>query len=155
MTMIGHMDLHGDPNGLDAWTPLGALTGSITPAALHYVSSHGNGPPDIDPREHRLLINGMVERPLVFTMDELMRLPVVSRIHYIECVANAPYPNGKTLEQMHGMIGCSEWTGSGYARPLPSSRDRRMPQRQTQGRCLTNPRCATACFWPSPSNPKG
>ena len=111
MTMIGHMDLHGDPNGLDAWTPLGALTGSITPSALHYVSSHGNGPPDIDPREHRLLINGMVERPLVFTMDELMRLPAVSRIHYIECVANAPYPNGKTLEEMHGMIGCSEWTG--------------------------------------------
>ena len=111
MTMIGHMDLHGDPNGLDAWTPLGALTGSITPSALHYVSSHGNGPPDIDPREHRLLINGMVERPLVFSMDELMRLPAVSRIHYIECVANAPYPNGKTLEEMHGMIGCSEWTG--------------------------------------------
>ena len=111
MTMIGHMDLHGRPNGLDAWTPLGALTGSITPSALHYVSSHGNDPPDIDRREHRLLINGMVERPLVFTMDELMRLPVVSRIHYIECVANAAYPNGKTLEQMHGMIGCSEWTG--------------------------------------------
>ncbi len=75
------------------------------------VSFHGNDAPDIDSREHRLLINGMVERPLVFTMDELMRLPAVSRIHYIECIANVPHPRGKTLEEMHGMVGCSKWTG--------------------------------------------
>ena len=111
ITQIAHQDLHGNPNGLDTRTPLGALTGSITPAALHFVSSHGNAPPDIDPSEHRLLIHGMVEQPLVFTMDELMRLPAVSRIHYIECVINAPRPRGKTLDEMHGMIGCSEWTG--------------------------------------------
>ena len=116
MTMIGHMDLHGDPNGLDARTPLGELIGTITPPALHYVSSNGNGPPDIDPREHRLMIYGMVDRPLVFTMDELMRLPAVSRVHYIECIANAPRSAERvgdkgTLAHMHGMIGCSEWTG--------------------------------------------
>ena len=111
MTMIGHMDLHGDPNGLDAQTPLSELTGTITPGALHFVSPHGNGPPDIDPREHRLLIYGMVDRPLVFTMDELMRLPSVSRIHYIECIANSPRPRQKTLDEMHGMVACSEWTG--------------------------------------------
>ena len=111
MTMIGHIDLHGDPNGLDARTPLGELTGTITPSALHYVSSHGNDPPDIDPREHRLMIYGMVDRPLVLTMDELMRFPAVSRVHYIECIANAPRAEQKTLEQMHGMTACSEWTG--------------------------------------------
>ena len=111
MTMIGHIDLHGDPNGLDAHTPLGALSGTITPPALHYVSSHGSAPPDIDPSEHRLLISGLVDRPLVFTLDELMRLPAVSRIHYIECVANAPTPGDRTLDEMHGMVACSEWTG--------------------------------------------
>ena len=111
MTMIGHVDLHGDPNGLDARTPLAELTGTITPSALHYVSSHGNNPPDIDPREHRLTVYGMVDRPLVFTLDELMRLPSVSRTHFIECIANAPRPEEKTLEEMHGMIACSEWTG--------------------------------------------
>ncbi len=111
MTMIGHIDLHGDPDGLDARTPLSELTGTMTPSALHYVSSHGNNPPDIDPREHRLMINGMVDRPLVFTMEELMRLPSVSRVHYIECIANAPRPEEKTLDQMHGMVACSEWTG--------------------------------------------
>ena len=112
MTNIGHnIFLHGEPNGLDAFTPIGDLVGSITPGDLHYVSSHGSVPPDIDPRQHRLVISGMVERPLVLTLDELMRLPSVTRVHYIECVVNRPTPVGRTLEQMHGMTACSEWTG--------------------------------------------
>jgi sulfane dehydrogenase subunit SoxC len=111
MTMIGHIDLHGNPDGLDARTPLSELTGTITPSALHYVSSHGNNPPDIDPREHRLMVYGLVDRPLVFTMEELTRLPSVTRVNFIECIANAPRPEEKTVDQMHGMIACSEWTG--------------------------------------------
>ena len=47
----------------------------------------------------------------MFTMDELVRLPSVSRPHYIECVVNRPTSEGKTVEQMHGMVACSEWTG--------------------------------------------
>jgi sulfane dehydrogenase subunit SoxC len=112
MTNIGHnMFLHGEPTGVDAFTPIGELVGTITPADLHYVSSHGSVPPDIDPRQHRLMISGMVDRPVVLTLEELMRLPVVTRVHYIECVVNRPTPEGKTLEQMHGMVSCSEWTG--------------------------------------------
>jgi len=111
MSMIGNMDMHRDPNGWDARTPLEQMIGIITPAPLHYVSSHGNPPPDIDPREHRLIISGMVERPLVLTLDELMRFPSVSRVHFIECIYNAPSPRARTLEQNHGMISCSEWTG--------------------------------------------
>ncbi len=111
ISMIGNMDMHREPNGWDAQTPLDQMVGTITPAPLHYVSSHGNAPPPIDPREHRLMISGMVEHPLVFTMDELMRLPSVSRAHYIECIANAARPMDKTLEESHGMISCSEWTG--------------------------------------------
>lgn len=111
MTQVGAAPLHGNPAGLDALTPLGDLKGTITPSALHYVSSHGNLPPDIDPSHHRLLIWGMVDRPLEFTMDDLLRLPSVSRQHYIECVVNAPSKTGQTLEQLHGMLACSEWTG--------------------------------------------
>ena len=112
MSNIGqNIFLHGEPDGLDAFTPLRDLVGNITPADLHYVSSHGSVPPDIDPRHHRLVISGMVKWPLVFTMDELVRLPSVSRPHYIECVVNRPTPEGKTVEQMHGMVACSEWTG--------------------------------------------
>jgi sulfane dehydrogenase subunit SoxC len=113
MNMIPSADLHEEPLGVDAWSPIGELAGTITPSPLHYVSSHGSVPPDIDPALHRLMIYGMVDRPLVFTVDELKRLPAVSRIHYIECVVNGPIPapEGRTLNQMHGMISCSEWTG--------------------------------------------
>ena len=107
-----NMQMHGDPNGFDALTPLGEQEGIITPAPLHFISSHGNAPPDIDPTQHRLMIHGMVERPLVFTMEELKRLPSVSQINFIECLANRPQAGEeKTLEVNHGMVSCSEWTG--------------------------------------------
>ena len=111
ITQVGHADMHGDPNGYDAMTPMDQLTGTITPADLHYVSQHQNAPEDIDPRKHRLLISGMVDRPLIFTLDELKRLPSVSRIHYIECIANRPNAREQTLNDLHGMVACSEWTG--------------------------------------------
>ena len=61
-------------------TPLQDSVGIITPSSLFYVATHrGSFVPDIDPKEHRLMIHGMVDRPLTFTMDELKRLPYVSR----------------------------------------------------------------------------
>jgi sulfane dehydrogenase subunit SoxC len=98
-----------------ALTPLQDSVGIITPSPLHFVSSHGYVPPDIDPREHRLMIHGMVDRPLVFTVEELRRLPFVSRIHFIECQANKSSPSKKTIQESHGKTACSEWTGV----PLP------------------------------------
>ncbi len=52
-------------------TPLQDLMGIITPSGLHFTNSHlnGNALPDFDPRQHRLLIQGMVDRPLIFTME--------------------------------------------------------------------------------------
>lgn len=96
------------PNAL---TPLQDSVGIITPSSLHFVSSHGYVPPDIDPREHRLMIHGLVDRPLVFTLAELKRLPFVSRIHFIECQANKSAPKKKTVQESHGKTACSEWTG--------------------------------------------
>ena len=60
-------------------TPLERLTGTITPSGLHF-ERHHSGVPDIDPQGHRLLVHGLVKRPLVFTMDSLLRYPMVSRI---------------------------------------------------------------------------
>ena len=111
MTMIGNMDMHRGVANWDARTPLAEMIGTITPASLHFISSHGNTPPDINPKDHRLIIHGMVERPLVFTLEELMRLPYVNRIHYIECINNRPARGRDTVDEGHGMIGCSEWTG--------------------------------------------
>src|ERR1700674_1391406 len=70
-------------------TPLQESVGFITPPALHYIVSHGYEPPDIDPREHHLLIHGMVDRPLIFSLEDLRRLPSVSRVHFVECHGNS------------------------------------------------------------------
>jgi len=98
----------------DVWfTPLQDLEGIITPSALHFSNVH-YGIPDIDPRQHRLMIHGLVDHPLIFTMEELKRLPSVSRIHTIECVTNntrSVSKDAKTVAQTHGDIACSEWSG--------------------------------------------
>jgi sulfane dehydrogenase subunit SoxC len=98
-------------------TPLQDSVGILTPASLHYFVNHNYEPPDIDPREHRLLIHGMVDRPLMFTMEDLKRLPSVTRIHFLECRANSN-PQSKlrraptaTAQLTHGQTSCSEWTG--------------------------------------------
>src|SRR5258705_3474168 len=80
-------------------TPLQDSVGIITPSSLHYVATHrGSFVPDIDPKEHRLMIHGMVERPLTFTVEELKRLPYVSRIHFLECIGNRSRPANKTVQ---------------------------------------------------------
>src|SRR5712691_1137604 len=93
-------------------TPLGESVGSITPSSLHYVAAHrGFFVPDIDPKEHRLMIHGMVDRPLILTMDELKRFPSVTRVHFVECIGNRSTRTRNTVAQTHGMTSCSEWTG--------------------------------------------
>ena len=93
-------------------TPLQDSVGIITPSSLHYVAAHkGFYVPDINPEQHRLMIHGMVDRPLVFTMADLKRFPFVSRIHYLECNGNKPRPRHKTVQEAMGRTSCSEWTG--------------------------------------------
>ncbi|MAY02555.1 MAG: sulfite dehydrogenase [Gammaproteobacteria bacterium] len=96
-------------------TPLSSLEGIITPSALHF-ERHHNGIPAIDPAEHRLLIHGLVDRPLIFDLEALSRYPLVSRIQFLECsgnsaALNAPQPARATAQGIHGLVSCSEWTG--------------------------------------------
>jgi len=70
-----------------AFTPLQGTFGIITPSGLHF-ERHHQGWWDIDPSKHRFMVNGLVKNPKVYTMDDIMRLPSVSRIHFIECGAN-------------------------------------------------------------------
>ncbi len=102
------------PQASVSFTPLQGLFGIITPSGLHF-ERHHQGWHDIDPSGHRLMINGLVRQQRVFTMDDLMRLPSVSRIHFIECGANtgAEWANVAlpTVQYTHGMLSCSEYTG--------------------------------------------
>ena len=96
------------------FTPLGESLGTITPSPLHFERHHG-GIPNIDPQHHQLMIHGMVDRPLMLTMDEIKRLPSLSRIYFIECSGNGltewKQPTGAGVQVTHGLTSCSEWTG--------------------------------------------
>lgn len=95
-------------------TPLHLLHGIVTPSALHF-ERHHNGVPVIDPVRHRLLIHGLVDRPMVFTLSDLMRFPSVSRLAFIECSGNSgsewQVQGKKTVQDIHGLTSTSEWTG--------------------------------------------
>lgn len=97
-----------------SFAPLQSLFGIVTPSGLHF-ERHHQGWWDIDPSKHRFMVNGMVKNAKVFTMDELMRLPSVSRFHFIECGANTGMEWGNvavpTVQYTHGMLSCSEFTG--------------------------------------------
>jgi sulfane dehydrogenase subunit SoxC len=97
-----------------AFAPLQGLFGIITPSGLHF-ERHHQGWWDIDPRQHRLMVMGMVRQAKVYTMDDLMRLPAVSRIHFIECGANTGMEWGNvsvpSVQYTHGMLSCCEYTG--------------------------------------------
>ncbi|CAA9311254.1 MAG: Sulfur oxidation protein SoxC, partial [uncultured Gemmatimonadaceae bacterium] len=96
-------------------TPLQELAGTITPADLHFERHHG-GVAHVDPARYKLLVHGLVDRPTVFTLDDLKRLPAVSRVCFVECAGNgrAGYRNPKrelTPQLVDGMTSNSEWTG--------------------------------------------
>jgi len=101
-----------------SFTPLQSLFGTITPNGLHF-ERHHSGSWDVDPTKHRLIIHGsnesLLRLPRVLTMDDLMRLPSVSRTHFIECGANTGTEWGNvavpTCQYTHGMLSCSEYTG--------------------------------------------
>jgi sulfane dehydrogenase subunit SoxC len=97
-----------------SFSPLQGMFGIITASGLHF-ERHHQGWHDIDPTKHRFMINGLVKTPMVFTMDDLMRLPSVSRIHFIECGANTGMEWANvavpTVQYTHGMLSCSEFTG--------------------------------------------
>ncbi len=101
-------------NGV-SWSPLHGLEGMITPNGLHF-ERHHNGVPQIDPQQHKLLIHGMVQKPLFFSVESLLRYPMHSRLCFIECGGNSnagwrSKPIQSKAGHFHGMVSCSEWTG--------------------------------------------
>ncbi|MDB5596107.1 MAG: oxidoreductase molybdopterin binding [Hyphomicrobiales bacterium] len=97
-----------------SFSPIQSLHGIITPNGLFFERYHA-GRPDVDPHQHRLMIHGLVERPRLFDVNDVVRYPSVSRIHFIECPANGGMEwRGAQLNSLqftHGMISCAEWTG--------------------------------------------
>jgi sulfane dehydrogenase subunit SoxC len=100
-------------------TPLEQLHGVITPADLHFERHHA-GVPEINPKHYSLLVHGMVERPTVFTLEDLKRFPSVSRICFMECSGNyaTNAPENAKAQTLAGLTSNSEWTGVPLAHVL-------------------------------------
>jgi len=97
-----------------SFSPIQDLKGILTPNGLFFERYHA-GRVDVDAEQHRLMIHGLVERPLLLSMSDIVRFPSVSRIHFIECPANGGMEwraaQLNSLQFTHGMISCAEWTG--------------------------------------------
>ncbi len=97
------------------YTPLQDLSGTITPADLHF-QRHHNGIAIIDPARYELVVHGMVDKPVSFSLEDLRRFPAVSRVYFVECSGNgraayrAPKP-AMTAQMVDGLTSNSEWTG--------------------------------------------
>lgn len=117
----------GVPRDLGMRSPLQDVVGILTPAPLHYMINHNYEPPNIDPQKHRLMIHGMVDRPMIYTVEDLKRLNPVTRVHFVECRANSvPQRKARTMpdataQVTHGLSSCSMWTGVPLSLLLQSS----------------------------------
>ncbi len=106
--------LTATPESSVNFTPIHELDGFVTPNGLCFERHHG-GRADISPQDHRLMIHGLVERPLLFTVDEIKRFPQENRFYFLECAANGGMEwrgaqlNG--VQYTHGMIHCVQYTG--------------------------------------------
>jgi len=97
---------------LHIYSPIGDQVGTMAPSSLHYfATTKGTFTPDIDPATHTLMIDGLVDKPRVYTLADLKRLPSVSRFHFVECSANSHNATQKTVQASHGAHSNAEWTG--------------------------------------------
>ena len=100
-----------DPSATSSRTPLQDLHGTITPSDLHFERHHG-GIPEVDPGTYQLLIHGLVDRPTVFSLDDLKRFPATSRICFLECSGNLRRGRDDLTPQLLcGLTSQTEWTG--------------------------------------------
>ena len=106
--------LTASPDSSVNFTPLHELDGIITPSGLCFERHHG-GIAEINPANHRLMIHGLVDEPLVLTMDDLRRMPRQNHVHFLECAANSGMEwRGAQLngcQFTHGMIHNVMYTG--------------------------------------------
>ena len=106
--------LTATPQSSVSFTPIHALDGIITPNGVCFERHHA-GIAEIDPVDYRLIIHGLVDKPLIFTLDDLKRMPRVNRAYFCECAANSGMEwRGAQLngcQYTHGMVHCVMYTG--------------------------------------------
>ena len=103
-----------NPTRTASFVPMQNSYGTITPSGLHYERHHA-GIPNIDPSRHRLVIHGLVDRPMKYSLADLKRFPTISRTYFMECSGTTGSELMKvsqpTVQRTHGLVSTSEWTG--------------------------------------------
>ncbi len=106
--------LTGDQTSSISFTPLQYQTGIITPSGVFFERYH-NGMVQANKRDTRLMIHGLVDRPLIFTFEDILRMPSETHVHFLECAANGGMEwrgaQLNSLQYTHGMVACAEWVG--------------------------------------------
>ncbi|MGI8527396.1 MAG: sulfite dehydrogenase [Pseudolabrys sp.] len=106
--------LTATPESSVSFTPLHALDGTITPNGLCFERHHA-GIAEVDPADYRLMLHGLVDKPLILTLEELKRFPRVNKTYFLECAANSGMEwHGAQLngcQYTHGMLHCVQYTG--------------------------------------------
>jgi len=104
----------GDMYASVSMCPIHESEGIITPNGLFFTRDHG-GTAIIDPNKYRLMIHGMMKKPIILTLDQLKRYPSETRTYFIECPANGSTgwraPQFNNLQFMKGMMSSAQWTG--------------------------------------------
>jgi sulfane dehydrogenase subunit SoxC len=97
-----------------SFTPLHELDGIITPSGLAFERHHA-GIAEVNPDDYRLMLHGLVDKPLMLDLADLKRFPRVNRLYFLECAANSGMEwRGAQLngcQYTHGMVHCVEYTG--------------------------------------------
>ena len=96
------------------FTPIHALDGTITPQGCAF-ERHHSGAIELRKEDYRLMVNGLVDQPLIFTYADLERFPRENHVYFCECAANTGMEwagaqlNGAQFT--HGMIHNMEYSG--------------------------------------------
>ena len=80
------------------------IAGPFTPRDQFFTTQH-YGHPDVDPSAYRLKVDGLVERPLSLSLDELKKMPNRELVFGFECSGNR--------RPLQGLSSNGRWTGVG------------------------------------------
>ena len=100
---------------LSAETPPHLLDDEVTPTMRHFIRNNGIVPTDMDPAAWTLRIDGLVQRPMTLSIQDLReRFEVVTHRLLLECGGNGRArfdPPARGNQWTFGAVGCAEWTG--------------------------------------------